>query len=246
MYNSVVFYNKCFINGKESVMRLRNIPGADDVIAESDYVIRQPESHRGKMQENFAKSQPLCVEIGMGKGKFIIEQARTNPDKNYIGIEMYSSVLLRAVQKLDTLGQEGVHLPNLKLILFDAKRITEIFDKDEVSLIYLNFSDPWPKDRHAKRRLPSKEFLDRYDQILKPEGVIEFKTDNRQLFDFAVLQLEESVFRAAAVTYDLHHDTELCRGNIMTEYEEKFSAMGNPICKYVVVRKKSDGKDENN
>ena len=218
-------------------MRLRNIPGADDVITKSDYVIRQPEEYKGRMQENFAKSQPLCVEIGMGKGKFIIEQAKTNPDKNYIGIEMYSSVLLRAVQKLDARKQEGEDLPNLKLILFDAKNITDIFGKDEVSLIYLNFSDPWPKERHAKRRLPSKEFLDRYDQILKPEGVIEFKTDNRQLFDFALAQLDESVFRAAAVTYDLHHDKELCRGNITTEYEEKFSAMGNPICKYVVVRK---------
>ena len=217
-------------------MRLRNIPGADDVIEKSPYVIKQPESCKGKMNENFEKSQPLCVEIGMGKGRFIIEQARQNPDKNFIGIEMYSSVLLRAVQKLMAMEQEGEVLPNLKLILFDAKKITDIFDNEEVDLIFLNFSDPWPKDRHAKRRLPSKEFLNRYDQILKKDGTIEFKTDNRQLFDFAVEQLEESVFHALAVTYDLHHDEEMNRGNIMTEYEEKFSSMGNPFCKYIVAR----------
>lgn len=218
-------------------MRLRNIPGADDVIEKSSYVIHRPEICKGKMQEQFDAARPLCVEIGMGKGQFIIEQARRNPDKNYIGIEMYSSVLLRAVQKLDAIRQQGESLPNLKLILFDAKRITEIFDRGEVSLIYLNFSDPWPKDRHAKRRLPSGEFLSRYDQILDKEGTIEFKTDNRQLFDFAVSQLEESVFEARQVTYDLHHDEKMCRGNIMTEYEEKFSSLGNPICKYVIARK---------
>lgn len=218
-------------------MRLRNIPGADDVIAESSYVIKQPGDCKGNMQNCFAKKQPLCVEIGMGKGKFIIEKARRNPDKNYIGIEMYSSVLLRAVQKLDAMEAAGELLENLKLILFDAGRITELFDKDEVALIYLNFSDPWPKDRHAKRRLPSGEFLDRYDQILKPDGVIEFKTDNRRLFDFAIEELADSAFHALAVTYDLHHDEVMCQDNIMTEYEEKFSAKGNPICKYVIAKR---------
>ena len=218
-------------------MRLRNIPGADDVIEKSHYVIKNPESCKGKMNENFEKDQPLRVEIGMGKGRFIIEQAKQNPDKNFIGIEMYSSVLLRAVQKLMAMEEEGEVLPNLKLILFDAKKITEIFDTEEVDLIFLNFSDPWPKDRHAKRRLPSKEFLNRYDQILKKDGTIEFKTDNRKLFDFAVEQLDESVFHALAVTYDLHHDEALNKGNIMTEYEEKFSSMGNPICKYIITRK---------
>lgn len=218
-------------------MRLRNIPGADEVIEKSSYVIKKPELFKGKMNENFEKSQSLCVEIGMGKGRFIIEQARQNPDKNFIGIEMYSSVLLRAVQKLMAMEEEGEVLGNLKLILFDAKKITEIFDKEEVDLIFLNFSDPWPKDRHAKRRLPSKEFLNRYDQILKKDGTIEFKTDNRQLFDFAVEQLEESVFHSLAVTYDLHHDEKLNKGNIMTEYEEKFSSIGNPICKYIIARR---------
>lgn len=218
-------------------MRLRNIPGADDVISASRYVIMEPEKMKGRMQENFKKTGPLCVEIGMGKGKFIIEQARRNPDRNFIGIEMYSSVLLRAVQKLDRMKEDGEELTNLKLILFDAKKITEIFAKDEIDMIYLNFSDPWPKDRHAKRRLPSKEFLARYDQILKQNGTIEFKTDNRALFDFAVEQLEESVFYAEQVTYDLHKDEVMNQGNIMTEYEEKFSALGNPICKYIIKRK---------
>lgn len=218
-------------------MRLRNIPGADDVINKSSYVIQTPQNHKGNMQNNFEKEQPLYVEIGMGKGKFIIENAKRYPDKNFIGIEMYSSVLLRAVQKLERLKEEGQELKNLKLILFDAKKITEIFAKDEIDRIYLNFSDPWPKDRHAKRRLPSKEFLARYDQILKTDGTIEFKTDNRGLFDFAVEELPHSCFKATVVTYDLHADNELNEGNIMTEYEEKFSSLGNPICKYIIERK---------
>lgn len=219
-------------------MRLRNIPGADEVIENSGYVIKQPQTHKGNMNACFPKKQPLCLEIGMGKGKFIIEKARRNPDKNYIGMEMYSSVLLRAVQKLDAMEKEGEILPNLKLILFDAKRILELFDEGETAEIYLNFSDPWPKERHAKRRLPSGEFLGRYDKILADDGKIEFKTDNRQLFDFAVLELAHSAFYPLAITYDLHHDEAMCEGNIRTEYEEKFSAKGNPICKYVIAKRR--------
>ena len=160
-----------------------------------------------------------------------MQMAEENPEINFIGIEKYSSVLLRAIQKM-----EQNELPNLRFIRMDAEDITEVFEKGEVDRIFLNFSDPWPKDRHAKRRLPSKEFLKRYDEILKKDGVIEFKTDNRDLFDFAVEQLEPAGWKAEVITYDLHHDPVLCEGNIMTEYEEKFSSMGNPICKYVIYR----------
>lgn len=185
------------------------------------------------MKELFENDNPLHIEIGMGKGRFIMELAALHPEINYIGIEKYSSVLLRAIQKM-----EQNELPNLKFIRMDAEDILEVFDKEEVDKIYLNFSDPWPKDRHAKRRLPSKEFLARYDIILKKEGRLEFKTDNKDLFDFALEQLPLAGWEAEKVTFNLHHDEEMIQGNIMTEYEEKFSALGNPICKYIIYRKK--------
>lgn len=212
-------------------MRLRNISGSREMIADSEYVIQDAENQKGKIKTYFEKEQPIRIEIGMGKGRFIMQMAEENPEINFIGIEKYSSVLLRAIQKM-----EQNELPNLRFIRMDAEDITEVFEKGEVDRIFLNFSDPWPKDRHAKRRLPSKEFLKRYDEILKKDGVIEFKTDNRDLFDFAVEQLEPAGWKAEVITYDLHHDPVLCEGNIMTEYEEKFSSMGNPICKYVIYR----------
>ena len=212
-------------------MRLKNVPGARDVIAESSLVVHEPEKQKGNWQQVFGNDHPVHIEIGMGKGRFICEMAKTHPDINYIGIEKYSSVLLRAIQKM-----EEEPLPNLLFIRMDAENIDEVFGLDEVDRIYLNFSDPWPKDRHAKRRLPSKEFLARYDRFLKRDGVLEFKTDNRGLFDFAVEELEPAGWKAEIITYDLHNDASLMEGNVMTEYEEKFSAMGNPICKYVIYR----------
>ncbi len=213
-------------------MRLRNITGSREVIADSQYVIHDPEQYKGKMRELFRNNNPLHIEIGMGKGRFIMDLAALHPEINYIGIEKYSSVLLRAIQKM-----EVNELPNIKFIRMDAEDIMEVFGEGEVDRIYLNFSDPWPKDRHAKRRLPSKEFLARYDVILKKEGWIEFKTDNRDLFDFALEQLPLAGWDADKVTFDLHNDAEMNEGNIMTEYEEKFSSKGNPICKYIISRK---------
>jgi len=212
-------------------MRLKNVPGSREAIAESDFVVHEPEEIKGKWKNLFRNQNPLHIEIGMGKGKFIYEMARRNPEINYIGIEKYSSVLLRAVQKM-----EAEPLPNLKFIRMDAEDITDVFAEDEIDKIYLNFSDPWPKDRHAKRRLPSREFLARYDKFLVKDGFLEFKTDNRGLFDFAVDELPEAGWKAEKITYDLHHDEEMVRGNVMTEYEEKFSSMGNPICKYIIYR----------
>ena len=212
-------------------MRLRNISGSREIIADSKYVIQDAENQKGKIRTYFEKDQPIQIEIGMGKGRFIMQMAEEHPEINFIGIEKYSSVLLRAIQKM-----EQNELPNSRFIRMDAEDTTEVFEKGEVDKIFLNFSDPWPKDRHAKRRLPSKEFLKRYDEILKKDGVIEFKTDNRDLFDFAVEQLEPAGWKAEVITYDLHHDPVLCEGNIMTEYEEKFSSIGNPICKYVIYR----------
>lgn len=214
-------------------MRLRNITGSREVIAESPYVVPEERQQEcpGMWKKIFGNDSPIHIEIGMGKGRFIHTMAGEHPEINYVGIEKYSSVLLRAIQKMDR--QE---LPNLKFLRMDAEDITRVFGEGEVDRIYLNFSDPWPKDRHAKRRLPSREFLARYDVILKKGGRLEFKTDNRALFDFAVEELEPAGWKAEMVTYDLHGSAELLRGNVMTEYEEKFSAMGNPICKYVIYR----------
>lgn len=157
--------------------------------------------------------------------------AAQHPEINYIGIEKYSSVLLRAIQKM-----EEDELPNVRFLRMDAEDLCNVFDKEEISRIYLNFSDPWPKDRHAKRRLPSRQFLARYDEILKKDGKLEFKTDNRILFDFALEELEPAGWKADVVTFDLHGDEVLMEGNVMTEYEERFSSIGNPICKYIIRR----------
>ena len=212
-------------------MRLRNIAGSREMIAASDYVIHEPKEYKGNWKEVFGNSRPVRVEIGMGKGRFIMDLARTNPDINYVGIEKYSSVLLRGIQKM-----EADPLPNLYFIRMDAEEITEVFGREEVDRIYLNFSDPWPKDRHAKRRLPSREFLHRYNEILRKDGVIEFKTDNHDLFRFALKELEPAGWRLNQVTENLHYDEEMMQNNVMTEYEERFTSMGNPIYKYIISR----------
>ena len=214
-------------------MRLRNITGSREVIADSAYVVHEEQNCPGRWREIFGSDRPIHIEIGMGKGKFIYTMARLHPEIHYIGIEKYSSVLLRAVQKM-----EEEELPNLRFIRMDAEEITQVFAPGEVDRIYLNFSDPWPKDRHARRRLPSRQFLARYDVILKAEGQLEFKTDNRELFDFAVEELAAAGWQARVITRDLHGDPALMEGNVMTEYEEKFSAMGNPIYKYIIYREK--------
>lgn len=213
-------------------MRLRNITGSKEMIAENEHVVHTPEEYKGKWRTDiFGNDNPLHIEIGMGKGKFITELAANNPNINYVGIEKYSSVLLRAIQKL-----EANPLDNLIFIRMDAEYICDVFGEGEVDKIYLNFSDPWPKDRHAKRRLPSAEFLGRYNSILKQGCSVEFKTDNRELFDFAVEEVPKAGWNILAITYDLHNDEEMMKGNVMTEYEEKFSSQGNPIYKYIINR----------
>ena len=213
-------------------MRLRNIPGADQVVSNSAFCIQNPTELRDKWNEFLGNSNPIHIEGGMGKGRFIMNLAALNPDINYIGIERYTSVLLRAVQKM-----EENPLPNVHFLCIDAATLPEIFGKGEVERIYLNFSDPWPKDRHARRRLTSHEFLDRYDQFLSTDGRIEFKTDNQDLFTFSLQEIEESdVWHLDASTRDLHNDAILNEGNVMTEYEEKFSSLGNPICKLITSR----------
>ena len=212
-------------------MRLRNIPGANEAVAASPYCIQNAAEHRGQWHAFFENDHPIHIEIGMGKGRFLMDLAALHPEINYIGIERYSSVLLRALQKM-----ELNPLPNIRFICMDAAEITEVFAEDEVDRIYLNFSDPWPKDRHAKRRLTSRQFFARYDQILKKEGHLEFKTDNQDLFTFSLEEVPEAGWILDAYTRDLHHDVIMNKDNVMTEYEEKFSSLGNPICKLIASR----------
>ena len=155
-------------------MRLRNISGSREQVAESRFVVQEPECHKGAWREFFGNEHPLHIEIGTGKGKFLTALSTLNPDINYLGIEKYSSVLLRALQK----REEMEECRNLYFLRFDAEEILNLFDRGEVARIYLNFSDPWPKDRHAKRRLPPKEYLKRYDQFLAADGAVLFKSDN--------------------------------------------------------------------
>ena len=251
-------------------MRLRNIPGSRDIIAVSEFVVQEPEAHKGRWSEVFGNDHPIDLEIGIGKGRFLMDLAERNPDTNYLGIEMYSSVLLRAIQKAEQ-RTAGLKEPlpvsakrrpgrpancNFRLLRLDAADLPEIFGKGEIRKIYLNFSDPWPKDRHADRRLTSGRFLRRYEEVLADEGILEFKTDNRDLFDFSLEQIRESGWKLLFHTFDLHGAlqkngdgaaaetpaeepaetpaNELAEArteNIMTEYEEKFAAEGNPICK---------------
>ena len=211
-------------------MRLRNIPGADEYIANCEYVINDPTDYKGLWnKEIFSNSNSLHIEIGMGKGQFITQMTANNPDINYLGIEKYSSVLLRAATKF-----EKKPLDNLRFLCVDARKLTDIFDKNEINRIYLNFSDPWPKDRHAKRRLTSPIFLELYSEIIREDGLLEFKTDNTNLFDYSIITINESsLWEMCNYTYDLHNEPSMNEGNIMTEYEEKFVGQGNPIHKLI-------------
>ncbi len=209
-------------------MRLRNIPGSREAISQNRWCIQESEHTKGQWHTIFGNQNPLHIEIGMGKGKFIMALARQNPQINYVGIEKYSSVLLRALQKM-----EAEPLENIRFIRMDAENICEMFDHEEVAQIYLNFSDPWPKDRHAKRRLTSHQFFERYQQILASNGTVEFKTDNTALFDFSLEEVKEAGWKLDAFTRNLHQDNTMMEGNVMTEYEERFSKMGNPIYKLI-------------
>lgn len=214
-------------------MRLRNIRGSREKMVESEFTINEPEKLKGKWNEFFGNDNPIHIEIGMGKGKFLTTLALNNPNINYVGIEKYSSVLLRAIEKREAMEEE---CGNIIFIRMEAEYITDVFAEGEVDKIYLNFSDPWPKDRHAKRRLTSRQFFDRYDKILKEDGVVEFKTDNMDLFDFSLEEIPNTRFHVEQSTKDLHNNEEMCKGNVMTEYEQKFSSMGNPICKLIAKR----------
>ncbi len=201
-------------------MRLKNVKGAKEIIGSSNYIIKNPKDYKGNFNQLFKNKNEIHLEIGMGKGDFIIGMAKKYPNINFIGIEMFDSVIVRAVQKL-----EDIELPNLKLIRFDATEITDIFNK-EIDKIYLNFSDPWPKNRHEHRRLTSDIFLKRYDYIFKDKCHIIQKTDNRKLFEFSIMSYVRNDYKIKEISLNLSEDDY---ENIETEYEKKFVSLGYPI-----------------
>jgi len=206
-------------------MRLKHIKNAEEDIKKSKYYIDNPCNFKGCFNKLFKNNNPIHLEIGMGKGDFIIGMALKYPDINFIGIEKFDSVLVKATKKLETMN-----IPNLKLILFDAEEIETLFSK-EVDTLYLNFSDPWPKKRHAKRRLTHENFLKKYDLIFKNNKNIIMKTDNRKLFEYSIKSFTDYGYKIDDISLDLHSD---CVDIVETEYEKKFVAKGNVIYKVSV------------
>ena len=204
-------------------MRLKHIKGANEKIEKSSYIVPNYKEYKGKWNTLFNNNNPIHIEIGMGKGKFIIENAEKSPHINFIGIEKYDSVIVRATEKLENLG-----LTNIKIIRMDAREIEEVFSK-EIDVIYLNFSDPWPKRRHEIRRLTSKNYLDRYNKIFKGEHNIIQKTDNRDLFVYSLMSFNNNNYKFKELSFD-YNDID----NITTEYEEKFRSKGYPIYRVYV------------
>lgn len=209
-------------------MRLRNVKGAKEKIDASNYIINNYQDYKGRFNSLFSNNNPIDIEIGMGKGLFIINMAKNNPNINYIGIEKFDSVMVRAIEKL-----ENENISNLKLIKMDAENIIEVFDK-EIERLYLNFSDPWPKERHEKRRLTSGNFLKKYDNIFKAEKNITLKTDNRKLFEYSLKSFTDYGYKINVISLDLHKDDIF---NVETEYEIKFSNKGYPIYMVDVIKK---------
>lgn len=205
-------------------MRLRNKPWAEDYLNEhQDLVVPNPEDYKGRWNELFGNDNPVHIEVGTGKGQFITGMAQANPDINYIGIELFDSVIVIAAKKAVDAGQPS----NLRLLNVNGSKLEEYFAKGDVSRVYLNFSDPWPKTRHAKRRLTHAGFLSLYENVLIDNGEIHFKTDNRGLFEYSLISMTDYGMQLKLVSLDLHNDD--VEDNIMTEYEEKFSSKGQPI-----------------
>ena len=205
-------------------MRLRNKPWAKDLIeANPEKILVSPETIAGHWQSRFAQEQPIYIEVGSGKGQFITQMAQKYPDRNFIAVEIQESAIAVILQK-----QVELKLPNLQLLLGNGAALTTFFAENEVAGVYLNFSDPWPKTRHEKRRLTYKSFLAEYQQIMQPTGYLRFKTDNQGLFEYSLMSLNDYGMVFDDISLDLHN-SELAEDNIQTEYEEKFSKRGQVI-----------------
>ena len=205
-------------------MRMRKKPNRELRLEKcGELHIRNPHDYKGKWSELFGNNNPIHLEIGCGKGDFIVGTAEKEPDVNFLAIEKVSDVLMLAAEKV-----KKSELKNIRVCCVDAKELAEIFPEGSIDRIYLNFSDPWPKSRHEKRRLTYRNFLAIYEKILKKDGAIFFKTDNRGLFDFSLEEFKEYGMALDKLTFDLHN-SEYMEGNVMTEYERRFSGMGVPI-----------------
>ncbi len=204
-------------------MRLRNVKKAKEEIKTYSFVYDTPREFRGKWNEVFGNDKKIELEIGMGRGGFLLSRAKAHPDINYIGIEIYESVLVKAARKIE---KEGID--NIRLIRGDAVLLKDIFEKDEISQMYLNFSDPWPKKRHSKNRLTHANFLYMYKEILKKDAFIDVKTDNLDFFEFGLDQIEQAGYEIIKKSYDLH-STDFEEKDFMTEYEVKFKDKGQKI-----------------
>ncbi len=207
-------------------MRLRNIPGAHETLNRHSHVITNPEDYKGRWHAYFNNENPIHIEIGMGKGQFITSLAHQNRGINYIGIEKFTNVLVRGLKKID----QYKDFEHLVVIRMDAEGLFNVFEHGEIDGIYLNFSDPWPKERHDKRRLTHKKFLEIYRTLLSKRGSLQLKTDNIHLFDYSIEQLSEMNWYVREITNDLHNSS-YADDNIMTEYEENFVHQGIPICR---------------
>ncbi|MGO4890077.1 tRNA (guanosine(46)-N7)-methyltransferase TrmB [Anaerobacillus sp. MEB173] len=204
-------------------MRLRNKPGAkQEILANPDVVIANPEEYRGKWSAIFGNSNPIHIEVGTGKGKFVTEMGQAHPSINYIGIEKYDSVIITAMERVKESGVQ-----NVKLLNEDVSNLAEYFADEEISRVYINFTDPWPKNRHEKRRLTYKDFVSLYEKVLIEQGEIHFKTDNQGLFEYSLHSFSKYGLILNNVSLDLHNSDY--EGNIMTEYEQKFSGKGMRI-----------------
>lgn len=210
-------------------MRLRNVPNAYEKLKACSNFVSDPKDYKGKWNKYFKNDNPIHIEIGPGKGEFIVQLAQQNPQINYIAIEKFPAVLVKIIKKIP---DEGID--NLAITVFDAENLEEIFENGEVEKLYLNFSDPWPKKKHAKRRLTSPKFLKLYKNVLKPGSIIEFKTDNRSLFDYSLETFKDAGYNLIKTTFDLYN-SDLLEGNIPTEYEKKFHSLGTPINKLIAV-----------
>ena len=208
-------------------MRLRNVKNKQEIMDTAINLILNPKDYKGKWKEVFNNNNPIYIEIGMGKGDFIIEHAKRYPDINFIGIERFDSVIVRAIEKVPE------EIPNLRLVRMDAKDIEEVFDK-EISRIFLNFSDPWPKKRHHDRRLTSHIFLKKYDNLFVKDKEIVQKTDNRDLFEYSVISLSTYGYKIEDISLDLHNSEY--EDIIMTEYEKKFKSQGLKVYSLIATK----------
>lgn len=205
-------------------MRLRKVKNAQEILNRNPHiVVPNPKDHKGKWHQFFNNNNPIHLEIGMGKGKFLIELATKNPHINYIGIEKFDSVIVRACEKLAELDLENIILLNE-----DAEELLDFFTKDEITKLYLNFSDPWPKSRHKKRRLTNPRFLKLYRNIIKISGTIELKTDNRNFFEYSIIEINNSLMKIEELSLDLHNSM-VSEDIVTTEYEERFKQLNKNI-----------------